>query len=214
MKNFVEEMEREVGRVKEYIPPIAILITADAGAGKFELARKLSKDLSIYLLSNDYVRNYFYQLAKETSEDTRLDIQDKVSEVNNERLDFLISHRISFVYDHNIHNMDCYEQIHKKLHNHSFKKFKIRIHSDDNYNIKAIRDRKMDYNRKDKAVIGDSVFYAGNFSEEVYWQIKQKQEITLNDSWFDFIIYRTDDEKKFNDDMEEVLQKIIKYMES
>ena len=36
MKNFVEEMEREVGRVKEYIPPIAVLITADAGAGKFE----------------------------------------------------------------------------------------------------------------------------------------------------------------------------------
>ena len=33
-KNFVEEMEKEVVRVKEYIPPIAILITADAGAGQ------------------------------------------------------------------------------------------------------------------------------------------------------------------------------------
>ena len=29
MKKFIDEMEREVSRVKEYIPPIAILITND-----------------------------------------------------------------------------------------------------------------------------------------------------------------------------------------
>lgn len=213
-KNFVEEMEREAVRVKEYIPPIAILITADAGAGKFELARKLSRELSIYLLSNDYIRNYYYQLAEDTSEKTRLDIQNKVSGVNNERLKFLISHRISFVYDHNVNNIDCYEEIHKKLHNNSFKKFKIRIHSDDNYNIKMIHDRKMDYERKDESVIGDNVFYVSNFSEEVYWQIKQRKEITLDDSWFDYVIYRTDDEEQFKKDIEEVAIKIKHLMES
>lgn len=213
-KNFVEEMEREAVRVKEYIPPIAILITADAGAGKFELARKLSRELSVYLLSNDYIRNYYYQLAEDTSEKTRLDIQDKVSEVNNERLKFLISHRISFVYDHNVNNIDCYEEIHQKLHNNSFKKFKIRIHSDDNYNIKMIHDRKMDYERKDESVIGDNAFYVSNFSEEVYWQIKQRKEITLDDSWFDYVIYRTDDEEQFNKDIEEVAIKIKNLMES
>lgn len=213
-KNFVEEMEREAVRVKEYIPPIAILITADAGAGKFELARKLSRELSVYLLSNDYIRNYYYQLAEDTSEKTRLDIQDKVSEVNNERLKFLISHRISFVYDHNVNNIDCYEEIHQKLHNNSFKKFKIRIHSDDNYNIKMIHDRKMDYERKDESVIGDNAFYVSNFSEEVYWQIKQRKEITLDDSWFDYVIYRTDDEEQFKKDIEEVAIKIKHLMES
>ncbi len=213
-KNFVEEMEREAVRVKEYIPPIAILITADAGAGKFELARKLSRELSVYLLSNDYIRNYYYQLAEDTSEKTRLDIQDKVSEVNNERLKFLISHRISFVYDHNVNNIDCYEEIHQKLHNNSFKKFKIRIHSDDNYNIKMIHDRKMDYERKDESVIGDNAFYVSNFSEEVYWQIKQRKEITLDDSWFDYVIYRTDDEEQFKKDIEEVAIKIKNLMES
>lgn len=213
-KNFIEEMEKDVGRVKEYIPPIAILITADAGAGKFQLARKLSSGLAIYLLSNDYVRNYFYQLSTDKSEDVGLEIQDKVSEVNNERVEFLISHRISFVYDHNIHNMDCYEEIHKKLHNNSFKIFKIRIHSDDNYNIKAIRERKMDYDKKDKAVIGDNVFYASSFSEDVYWQIKKKKNITLNDDWFDFVINRTDDEEKFKKDILDVVEKIRDYMES
>lgn len=214
MKNFVEEMEREVGRVKEYIPPIAVLITADAGAGKFELARKLSKGLSIYLLSKDYVRNYFYQLAKDAGEEDMHKVHDKVDEVNSERLDFLISHRISFVYDHNIHGMECYEKIQKKLHNNSFKKFKIRIHSDDNYNIKAIRNRTMDFDRKDKSVIGDNSFYVGNFSEEDYWQLKKRKEIILDDSWFDFVIHRTDDEEKFKKDIEEVVEKIIDYMES
>ena len=105
------------------------------------------------MLSNDYVRNYYYQLAEDTSEETRLDIQDKVSEVNNERLKFLISHRISFVYDYNVNNIDCYEEIHKKLHNNSVKQIKIRIHSDDNYNIKSIHDRKTDYQNKDKEIM-------------------------------------------------------------
>ena len=210
-KNFVEEMEREAVRVKEYIPPIAILITANRGAGKFELARKLSRELSIYLLSNDYVRNYYYQEVADADDST---LQKKVAEINDERLAFLISHRISFVYDHNIHNMDCYEEIHKKLHNNSFKIFKIRIHSDDNYNIKAIRERKMDYDKKDKAVIGDNAFYASSFSEEVYWQIKKIKNITLNDDWFDFVINRTDDEEKFKEDMHDVVEKIRNYMES
>ena len=174
----------------------------------------MSRELSIYLLSNDYVRNYYYQLAEDTSEETRLDIQDKVSEVNNERLKFLISHRISFVYDYNVNNIDCYEEIHKKLHNNSVKQIKIRIHSDDNYNTKSIHDRKTDYQNKDKSVIGDNAFYVSNFSEEVYWQIKKRKEITLDDSWFDYVIYRTDDEKKFKKDMGEVVLKIKNLMES
>ncbi len=211
-KDFIDEMEKEVGRVKEYIPPIAILITADAGAGKFELARKLSSGLAIYLISNDYVRNYYYQLSLEGKEE--FDILEESSKVNDERVSFLISHRISFVYDHNIHNMKSYEKIYKKLKNNSFKIFKIRIHSDDNYNIKAIRERKMDYEKKDKSVIGDNAFYASNFSEEVYWQIKKQKEITLEDDWFDFVINRTDDEDKFKQDIYNVVEKISDYMES
>ena len=210
-KNFVEEMEREAVRVKEYIPPIAILITADAGAGKFELARKLSRELSVYLLSNDYIRNYYYREVADADDST---LQKKVAEINDERLSFLISHRISFVYDHNIHNMDCYEEVHKKLHNNSFKVFKIRIHSNDNYNIKAIRDRKMDYDKKDLSVIGDYVYYSRGYSEDLYWKIKQDKKITIEDDWFDYVIHRTDDEEQFNKDIEEVAIKIIHLMES
>ena len=210
MKNFIDEMEKEVGRVKEYIPPIAILITANAGAGKFELARKLSRELSIYLLSNDYVRNYFYKTPEDLEND---EIKHKVEEVNDERLSFLISHRISFVYDHNIHNMDCYDEVHKKLHNQGFKVFKIRIRSNDNYNIKAIRERKMDYDKKDLSVIGDYVYYARSYSEDTYWKLKQEKKITLEDDWFDYVIRRDDDEDKFNHDISEVAEKISNLME-
>lgn len=210
MKNFIDEMEKEVGRVKEYIPPIAILITANAGAGKFELARKLSRELSIYLLSNDYVRNYFYKTPEDLEND---EIKHKVEEVNDERLSFLISHRISFVYDHNIHNMDCYEEVHKKLHNQGFKVFKIRIRSNDNYNIKAIRERKMDYDKKDLSVIGDYVYYARSYSEDMYWKLKQEKKITLEDDWFDYVIRRDDDEDKFNHDISEIAEKISNLME-
>ena len=213
-KDFVEEMEREVARVQEYIPPVVILITADCGAGKFELARKLSRDLSIYLLSNDYVRNYFYQGVTDFSENTRLDIEDKVSKINKLRTDFLISHRISFVFDQNVHNLDSYKAINDRFYNSSFKQFKIRIHSDDNYNIKAISNRRMDYQSKDESVIGDNVFYVSSFSEDVYWEIKKRKEITLDDSWFDFVIYRTSDDVKFNKDIDNIVLKIRELMES
>lgn len=212
-KNFVDEMEKEVSRVKEYIPPIAILITADAGAGKFELARKLSKGLAIYLLSNDYVRNYYYEQISEAIEEDKNKLLEEVNQINNERLEFLISHRISFIYDHNIHSMESYEKIHQKLHNQSFKVFKIRIYSNDNYNIKAIRDRKMDLNREDLSVIGDRAFYASSFSEEAYWKLKQRKEIKLEDDWFDFVIHRNDDEEQFMKDINQILEKISNLME-
>ena len=63
-KNFIEEMEKDVGRVKEYIPPIAILITADAGAGKFQLARKLSSGLAIYLRNREMLLKQIMQIIK------------------------------------------------------------------------------------------------------------------------------------------------------
>lgn len=72
----------------------------------------------------------------------------------------------------------------------------------------------MDYDRKEDNVIGDNVFYASSFSEEVYWQIKKRKEITLDDCWFDFVINRTDDNEKFEKDMDDVVKKIKKYVES
>ena len=110
-KDFMLEMKSEVERVKQYPEPFVILFSAYPGSLKFEFARELSKKLSIFLLSNDYVRNYFYQFSKEFSEDVRLEIEDKVMNINNERLKYLLSHGISFVYDQNVNNFPCFQRI-------------------------------------------------------------------------------------------------------
>ena len=207
-KDFMLEMTKEVDRVKRYFSPFVILFSAYPGAGKFELARELSRKLSIFLLSNDYVRNYFYQFSDDFSEDTRLSIEDKVKKINDERLNYLLSQGISFVYDQNVHNLERFKEIESKLLKYSYHIIKIRIHSDDSFNIDAIGDRVMDYNHRDSSVIGDNVDYVSSFDKDVYYSIKGRKTITLDDDWFDYVINRDYNKKHFMNDMEDIVHKI------
>ena len=207
-KDFMLEMKSEVERVKKYSSPFVILFSAYPGSLKFEFARELSKKLSIFLLSNDYVRNYFYQLSDDANEETRLKIEDKVTNINNERLEYLLSHGISFVYDQNVNNFQCFEKIEEKLLKHSYQIIKIRIHSEDSLNIDTISHRKMDYSNKDFSVIGDNVFYVSKFPREVYFEIKNRKEIVFDDAWFDYVVKRRENDKQFIKDMMLVINQI------
>lgn len=209
-KDFMLEMKSEVERVKQYPEPFVILFSAYPGSLKFEFARELSKKLSIFLLSNDYVRNYFYQFSKEFSEDVRLEIEDKVMNINNERLKYLLSHGISFVYDQNVNNFPCFQRIEEKLLKHSYQIIKIRIHSEDSLNIHTIGQRKMDYSNREFSVIGDNVFYVSSYPREVYFEIKKRKEIVFDDTWFDFVVRRGEDDKQFIKDMMFVIEQIKK----
>ena len=98
-KNFIKEMNSEIRKVIKFKKPCLIALSGYPGSGKTDIARTLSKELGIFLLSNDYVRNYYYQFTKDYSEEKRLEIESKVSSINSLRLKMLLGTRTSFVFD-------------------------------------------------------------------------------------------------------------------
>jgi adenylate kinase family enzyme len=184
-KNFVSEMNFDL--IKKYDNPFVITFCGLPGCGKTDIARSLSKELKIYLLSNDYVRNYYYQLTKDYSEDKRIEIDNLVSNINKERLNKIIENNISFIYDKCFNKQEDYDNLYNKIGD-KYKIIKIKIKSDDINNITTILNRNMNYEKKYDGVIGDNVEYLSSFDEKTYYEIKNRIPVMLEDSYFDLII--------------------------
>ncbi len=58
-KNFVKEMN--IKKAIKYKKPLIITLSGAPGSGKTVMAKGLSKNLGLYVISSDYVRNYFTQ---------------------------------------------------------------------------------------------------------------------------------------------------------
>lgn len=191
-RDFVSEMNFE--NVNNYNKPFVITFISMPGSGKTDIARTLSQELKVFLLSNDYIRNYYYQLTKDYSEEKRLEIQDKVDNINKERLNKLISNKISFVYDKCFNNEDDYNKLYDILGD-NYNVIKIKINSDDVDNIDRIKDTVMDYNKVYEGVIGDNVEYLSSYPEDVYYQIKERIPVLLKDFYADYLINDKNDEQ-------------------
>ncbi len=187
-KNFIKEMNSEISKVIKYKKPCVIALSGYSGSGKTDIARILSKELGVFLLSNDYVRNYYYQFTEDYSEEKRLEIEDKVSSINNLRLKILLGTRTSFVYDRDFNlkeDFDKFEMVSKILR---MKLIKIKVNSTDTHNLEEIKRITMDYNKVYPGVIGDKVEYQSSFDDETYYQIKMRKPHTLSDNFYDFVI--------------------------
>ena len=187
-KSFIKEMGSEISKVIKYKKPCVIVLSGYPGSGKTEIARTLSKDLGIFLLSNDYVRNYYYQFTTDYSEEKRLEIESKVSRINNFRLLMLLGTRTSFVYDRDFnleHDFEKIERLSKVLR---MKLIKVKVNSTDTHNLEEIKRITMDYNEVYPDVIGDNVEYQSSFDEETYYQIKIRKPHSLPDDFYDFVI--------------------------
>ena len=189
-KDFVNEMNFDL--VKKYSKPFVITFIGLPGCGKTQLARTLSKKLNIFLLSNDYIRNYYYQLTQDYSEEKRLEIQDKVEKINKERLKKIVDNKVSFVFDKCFNKKEDYDKLNELLDN-NYEVIKIKINSKDEDNINNIINTKMDYNKIYEGVIGDNVEYLSSFSKEDYYDIKERIPISLDDSYADYVINNMDD---------------------
>ena len=135
-RDFINEMNLE--EVKKYERPFVITFVALPGSGKTEIARELSKKLKIYLLANDYIRNYYYQFTKDYSEEKRTTIENKVKEIQLERIKKLVDNKVSFILDECFNDEESYDKLRKNIGD-EYKIYKIKINSDDELNIKNIK---------------------------------------------------------------------------
>ena len=204
-KNFIKEMNCEIDKVIKFKKPCLIALSGYPGSGKTFIARTLSKELGIFLLSNDYVRNYYYQFTEDYSEEKRLEIEDKVSSINNLRLKILLDTRTSFVYDRDFNlkeDFDKFEMVSKILR---MKLIKIKVNSSDFHNLEEIKKITMDYNKVYPGIIGDKVEYQSSFDEETYYQIKMRKPHSLPDDFYDFVI-NNDNNQYFNEQVKTMVK--------
>jgi cytidylate kinase len=204
MIDFKSEICQDINKVTQYDKPFIITFSGLPECGKTMIARQLSKDLGIFLLSNDYVRNYFYQFTKEYNEEIRKEIERKVKKINLYRLKKLLMTRTSFVYDRDFNIEEQYkilDIIGKLVH---MDLIKIKVNSTDEENLKRIKNRNMDYNKIYEGVIGDKVEYLSSYPEEEYYKIKSRKPQMIPDEFFDYVL----DSENF---CIESLEKSIKY---
>lgn len=186
-KNFIDEMNIE--NAVKLDKPYVVLLSGLPGSGKSFLAKQLSKRLKIFLLSSDYIRNYYYQFTDDYSEEKRREIEEKVLKINEQRLIKLIENKVPFVFDKDFNKEKSINKFILDYHiNDYFEIIKIKVNSSDEHNIERIQHRKMDYKKIDSDIIGDNTSYHSSYSKEVYYEIKERKPQELANNYFDYVI--------------------------
>ena len=183
MKKFLKEMNFD--NVKKYKKPCLITLSGLPGSGKTYVAKELSKDLGIFVLSNDYVRNYFYKYESGMSFEQ---IQKNVDKINKERLLKIILNRKSFVFDADLNTCEKFQRFIKISDMFNYELIKIKLNSNDDNNIDRILKRVMDYDMFDYNVIGDNVHYSSSYDRDTYYDIKSRKPQYIDDNYFDYVI--------------------------
>jgi adenylate kinase family enzyme len=207
-KNFIKEMNFR--RTIKYKKPCIITMSGLPGSGKTPLAQALSRKLGIYLLSTDYVRNYLFVQANNCSDEERIRIQAIVKRTNFMRLNKLLLHHVSFVFDKDLntkHQFIKFILLSKLL---KYELIKIRINSNDDNNIDRINKRVFDLEKIDDSIIGDNVSYSSPYPESVYYEIKQRKPQDLDGVAFDYTIDNNGTMEDFNESIEKVINDIEK----
>lgn len=194
MKNkFLKEMN--TSGVFKYDRPPLITLSGAPGSGKTELARELSRQLGVFVLSNDYIRNSFYnEIQGMGTEEERLKIQSFVERVNLERLLKLLFKRTPFVFDADLNSLNAYRKFELISKIFRYELIKIRIESSGKEeNLRRIQGRVINLDDRDMSVIGDNMRYSGSYSEADYNNTLMRKAQVLPREYFDYCIFNIED---------------------
>ncbi len=207
--NFINEMD--TSRVTRYVKPPLITLSGAPGSGKTELARELSRQLGVFLLSNDYVRNAYLKTVSSdlNSEEERLRIQSYIKRINLERMLKLLIGRVPFVYDADLNTFRDNKKFELLAKFFRFELIRIRLSSSgDKENLRRIQGRVLDLEDRDMSVIGDNMRYSGPYDESAYNQILLRKPDILSTTFFDYHIFNIKDLDFFLEQINAVVEDI------
>lgn len=190
-KNFVREMD--IKKAIKYENPTIITLSGLPGSGKTTVAKELSKRFGLFVLSNDYIRNYYFVKFADDSEKNK-EIPKLVARINKKRLVKLLINKRSFIIDADLNTKERVEKYKKIADLFKYNIIKIKLEStNDEENIRRIESRIMDYNYVDNDVVGDNVNYSSSYTCDTYFQIKEAKPQEIEPVYFDFIIENDSD---------------------
>ena len=181
-----EEVERIIDKEKinpreTYEFPFVILLTGNVGSGKSLVSQILSKELNLYLISGDYIRNIIKRLYPD------IDLHDEeVKQINNQlclkEMKYCIDN--SMILDRSVSSQKDLSFIKDKV---NLPIIFIKIISNDIENIKRVKNRQ---NTQDIKIehYGHQESKSGVVTEEEYNKIKQRKIYDLDDSVYDYFI--------------------------
>lgn len=209
MKNkFISEMD--TSGVVRYVKPPLITLSGAPGSGKTELARELSRNLGIFLLSNDYIRNSLYrEVENHENEEERLRIQSYVERTNMERMVKLLFGRVPFVFDADVNSLSMYKKFELMAKFFRYELIKIRIESSGNEeNLRRIQGRVLNLEDRDSSIIGDNMRYSGPYGLDDYKNILLRKSEVLPRDYFDYYLCNIRDYSFFLEEINNVINDV------
>lgn len=185
MKEKVKKVieEKRVNPKETYQNPFLILLTGNVGSGKSLVAQILSKELNLYLISGDNIRNIIKDLYPEIN----LNILE-VRQTNNiiclEEMNYCINNKYSIILDRNVSSQEDLSFIEKKI---DLPIIFIKIISSTKEDIKRVKKR----NQQQELIIphyGHQDSRSGVVTEEEYNKIKERKVYDLEDSIYDYFV--------------------------
>lgn len=185
MKDEVRKVieEERVKPEETYQKPFLILLTGNVGSGKSLVSQILSKELNLYLISGDYIRNIIKKRYP------AIDLHsEEVRQTNNivclEEMKYCIDNKYSIILDRSVSNKKDLSTITERV---DLPIIFIKIVSSEAENIKRVKKRK----EENEILIphyGHQESKSGVATEEEYNKIKERKVYDLEDSIYDYFI--------------------------
>jgi len=194
----------------KYKIPCVITLSGLPGSGKTTCAKVLSKNLKVFIISNDFIRHKYMDKEKEIDDKERKKIERKILLLNFKRILNLYFNKSSFVLDKDANSIDKFKMF--ELLNKLFKyqMIKIKINStDDSKNLDRIKNRLNNNISLNEGVIGDNIDYKHCYSLKTYYEIKSRKPQLLEDDFFDYVITNDGDFETYLSNLEEICEDIL-----
>lgn len=175
-------------KTTKYKVPCIITLSGLPGSGKTTCAKVLSKNLKIFIVSNDFIRILCGNSRENLDKISKKRLNRKVLLLNIRRLLKLFYNRVSVVLDSDANDISKFKKIELLTKIFKYQIIKIKINSnDDKENISRIKNRKNDNNILDSEIIGDNI-KPYSFDKQTYYRVKLRKPQLLEDNFFDYIL--------------------------